>query len=89
MPSANGHGSRKAILYARVSTEEQARREGNGIRKTVAEVSLCVSSRYGIQVLAKEAFGIAQAAVKLPLHQPELGTRVHFALSAKRSWYEA
>ena len=25
MPSTNGHGSKKAILYARVSTEEQAR----------------------------------------------------------------
>jgi DNA invertase Pin-like site-specific DNA recombinase len=25
MQSTNGHGSRKAILYARVSTDEQAR----------------------------------------------------------------
>ncbi len=25
MPSANGHGVRRAILYARVSTDEQAR----------------------------------------------------------------
>ena len=25
MSSTNGHGSKKAILYARVSTEEQAR----------------------------------------------------------------
>jgi site-specific DNA recombinase len=25
MPSTNGHGSKKAILYARISTEEQAR----------------------------------------------------------------
>ncbi len=25
MPSTNGHGSMKAILYARVSTDEQAR----------------------------------------------------------------
>ena len=25
MPSTNGHGSKRAILYARVSTDEQAR----------------------------------------------------------------
>jgi site-specific DNA recombinase len=26
MPSANGHGHKRAILYARVSTDKQARR---------------------------------------------------------------
>jgi len=25
MPNTNGHGSKRAILYARVSTDEQAR----------------------------------------------------------------
>ena len=49
MPSTNGHGSKRAILYARVSTDEQAR-SGYSLRQQVERLSEHAASE-GYEVL--------------------------------------
>src|SRR5215216_2130719 len=49
MPSANGHGPKRAILYARVSTEEQAR-SGYSLAQQI-EALRDYAAREGYEVL--------------------------------------
>jgi site-specific DNA recombinase len=49
MPSANGHGSKRAILYARVSTDEQAR-SGYSLAQQI-EALRAYAAREGYEVL--------------------------------------
>ncbi len=49
MPSTNGHGPKRAILYARVSTDEQAR-SGYSLAQQL-EALREYASREGLQVL--------------------------------------
>src|SRR5215204_5108657 len=49
MPSTNGHGSRNAILYARVSTEEQVR-SGYSLAQQM-EALKAYAAREGYEVL--------------------------------------
>src|SRR5919205_610709 len=49
MPSTNGHGPRRAILYARVSTDEQAR-SGYSLAQQLEALRECVA-REGYEVL--------------------------------------
>ena len=50
MPSTNGHGSPRAILYARVSTDEQAR-TGYSLALTARGSQRLMPAREGYQVL--------------------------------------
>jgi site-specific DNA recombinase len=49
MPSANGHGSKRAILYARVSTHEQAR-SGDSLAQQI-EALREYAAREGYEVI--------------------------------------
>lgn len=49
MPSTNGHGPRRAILYARVSTDEQAR-SGYSLAQQM-EALRAYAAREGYEVL--------------------------------------
>ncbi len=49
MPSTNGHGPKKAILYARVSTDEQAR-SGYSLAQQM-EALRAHAEREGLEVL--------------------------------------
>src|SRR3712207_6022163 len=49
MPSTNGHGTRRAILYARVSTDEQAR-SGFSLAQQI-EALRAYAAREGYEVL--------------------------------------
>ncbi len=49
MPSTNGHGSKRAILYARVSTDEQAR-SGYSLAQQI-EALRAYAAREGYEVL--------------------------------------
>ncbi len=49
MPSTNGHGPRRAILYARVSTDEQAR-SGYSLAQQVDALK-AYAAREGYEVL--------------------------------------
>jgi site-specific DNA recombinase len=49
MPSTNGHGSKRVILYARVSTDEQAR-SGYSLAQQL-EALREYAAREGLQVL--------------------------------------
>lgn len=51
MPSANGHGPKRAILYARVSTEEQAR-SGYSLAQQIAALRE-YAAHEGYEVLEK------------------------------------
>src|ERR671911_1977656 len=49
MPSINGHGPKRAILYARVSTDEQAR-SGYSLAQQIEALRAC-AAREGYEVL--------------------------------------
>src|SRR5918993_4508007 len=49
MPGTNGHGPKRAILYARVSTDEQAR-SGYSLAQQIEALRAC-AAREGYQVL--------------------------------------
>ena len=49
MPSANGHGPKRAILYARVSTDEQAR-SGYSLAQQI-EALRAYATREGYEIL--------------------------------------
>jgi DNA invertase Pin-like site-specific DNA recombinase len=49
MPSTNGHGPKRAILYARVSTDEQAR-SGYSLAQQI-EALRAYAAREGYEVL--------------------------------------
>jgi hypothetical protein len=51
MPSTNGHGPQRAILYARVSTDEQAR-SGYSLAQQLEALREC-ASREGYEVLGE------------------------------------
>jgi site-specific DNA recombinase len=51
MPSTNGHGPRRAVLYARVSTDEQAK-SGYSLAQQV-EALQAYAAREGYEVLAE------------------------------------
>jgi site-specific DNA recombinase len=51
MPNTNGHGSKRAILYARVSTDEQAR-SGYSLAQQL-EALREYAAREGYEVLAE------------------------------------
>src|ERR687894_2968903 len=62
MPSTNGHGPKRAVLYARVSTEEQAR-HGYSLRQQM-EALREYAAREGYEVL-EEATDPAQSGASL------------------------
>ncbi|MCA1717290.1 MAG: recombinase family protein [Actinobacteria bacterium] len=62
MPSTNGHGLKRAILYARVSTEEQAR-SGYSLAQQM-EALRQYAAREGYEVL-EEVFDRGQSGVSL------------------------
>jgi site-specific DNA recombinase len=49
MPSTNGHGPKRAILYARVSTDEQAK-SGFSLAQQI-EALRAIAAREGYEVL--------------------------------------
>jgi len=51
MPSTNGHGPNRAILYARVSTDEQAR-SGYSLAQQIDALRE-FAARAGLEVLAE------------------------------------
>jgi DNA invertase Pin-like site-specific DNA recombinase len=65
MPSANGHGPKRAILYARVSTDEQAR-SGYSLAQQI-EALREYAAREGYEVLEKVAdLGQSGASLERP-----------------------
>src|SRR3712207_9213083 len=65
MPSSNGHGPKRAILYARVSTDEQAR-SGYSLAQQL-EALREYASREGLQVLEEiEDPGQSGASLERP-----------------------
>jgi DNA invertase Pin-like site-specific DNA recombinase len=65
MPSTNGHGLKRAILYARVSTDEQAK-SGYSLAQQI-EALKQYAERESYEVL--EAFGYGEEVVARELTQ--------------------
>ena len=69
MPNINGHGSRRAVLYARVSTDEQARSGYSLAQQLEACRAWC--AREGYEILEEVTDpGQSGASLERPGHGP-------------------
>ncbi len=74
MPSTNGHGPKRAILYARVSTDEQAR-SGYSLAQQL-EALREYAARESYEVLEEVSDpGQSGASLERPGHGPCAGSR--------------
>ena len=63
MPSANGHGPKRAILYARVSTDEQTR-SGYSLAQQLEALRECATQE-GYEVLEEVSDDPGQSGASL------------------------
>ena len=69
MPNTNGHGPRRAVLYARVSTDEQAR-SGYSLAQQM-EALRAYAAREGYEVLEEGGEEQAREAPQGPRREPD------------------